>query len=949
MAKSSSSSSSSGSKSSSSTKSSTSSTAWKNPASISNVTVTKGTKVISDPKGQLTSTQKAALQKGWYTFAWSSSWTDTGSETLAPEKPTTKWVAETPTIVKPTPAPSTIEVIKTNALQSRIDARNKAGLNAATNPYTQKPEDVWVVPSEWVKAENAPPVVETPPPVQPAPEPAKETPVKTVEQPAPVKTPEEQAAIDEKAKQAEIDNQKVIADKAAADAAASEANNKWEIKTPLTQDEAFVILQSGGKLEKTAQSAVYESRFRQYQKLNNLSASTIADLNAGWWVTPAILNYIQKTNPEKYAEIQKLTDDKIKIDNINSTWERLYNKSTGKITVPEKKKSEEILEDWMTKFNEADAYTKSLMNKLTDWEVSDMAVNIARLDAEKEEIEDAMEYQYDDMRGQFPDVPKAIMMGMVAAQNKELNRSLNTKIRERAVAVAEYNAKKEDIRTQIEFSQTSMKNTMDFLWNMFNITRAEEMRQEDWTRADKLLADEIERADKKDQQRIEELKQTRTDTMALALAWAWVDPTKYNTYEWMLTAYSKAVKTKMIEDNKYKASASDWKEVSDGQWGTYLLNMVTKEKWSPNSWTPSPLTNTNTPTWKLVSVNTGNKNVEVDEIAAPWLTNAIQEMKDSGIYVVTGKANRDQVQTIKEMAQRYWVMFNPWNPADTADELTRRWHIVARPWYSKHEWWMAIDLYSNPNLAAPSKAQIDIMAKNWWKHAWISWDMGHFEYVGTPQTEGEKTYTDRQISIMEWLDPSSISKEEKTTLKNNGITEAEWLKYRKDNNIYSDKQILNAWKADTWFSGLKEVKDYKEMYTANEWIMQSLLSNNPVWNVGMVYQFMKTLDPSSVVRESEFALAANASWFADRNEPANLIRKVIEWYTLTPKQEKQMATLSQNYVKAKATVYKKSYEDYLKKYKSYGLTPEDANIQDISSSTGWSMENMSDADIWASL
>lgn len=53
---------------------------------------------------------------------------------------------------------------------------------------------------------------------------------------------------------------------------------------------------------------------------------------------------------------------------------------------------------------------------------------------------------------------------------------------------------------------------------MFNITRAEEIREEDFVRADKLLADEILRADKKDQQRIDELKQTRADTMALALA-----------------------------------------------------------------------------------------------------------------------------------------------------------------------------------------------------------------------------------------------------------------------------------------------------------------------------------------------------------------------------------------------------------------------------------------------
>jgi len=141
------------------------------------------------------------------------------------------------------------------------------------------------------------------------------------------------------------------------------------------------------------------------------------------------------------------------------------------------------------------------------------------------------------------------------------------------------------------------------------------------------------------------------------------------------------------------------------------------------------------------------------------------------------------------------------------------------------------------------------------------------------------------------------------------------MQYRKNNGIYSEQQLLNTNKADTWFTGLPEVKSYKEMYTQNEGIMQSLLADNPVGDVGMVYQFMKTLDPTSVVRESEFGLAANASGFADRNEPANLIRKVKDGRTLTPKQAQQMAALSQAYVKAKATVYNKSYQDYLNKYK----------------------------------
>lgn len=63
-----------------------------------------------------------------------------------------------------------------------------------------------------------------------------------------------------------------------------------------------------------------------------------------------------------------------------------------------------------------------------------------------------------------------------------------------------------------------------------------------------------------------------------------------------------------------------------------------------------------------------------------------------------------------------------------------------------------------------------------------------------------------------------------------------------------------------------------------------------------------------------------------------------------------MATLSQAYVKAKATIYNKSYQDYLNKYKKVGLSPEEANIGNITATTSTSdFTNMSDADIWANL
>jgi type IV secretory pathway VirB9-like protein len=55
------------------------------------------------------------------------------------------------------------------------------------------------------------------------------------------------------------------------------------------------------------------------------------------------------------------------------------------------------------------------------------------------------------MRGQFPNVPKGIMMGMVAAQTKELNRTLNTKLREKAILVAEHKAATDEANAMMQF------------------------------------------------------------------------------------------------------------------------------------------------------------------------------------------------------------------------------------------------------------------------------------------------------------------------------------------------------------------------------------------------------------------------------------------------------------------------------------------------------------------
>ena len=59
-----------------------------------------------------------------------------------------------------------------------------------------------------------------------------------------------------------------------------------------------------------------------------------------------------------------------------------------------------------------------------------------------------------------------------------------------------------------------------------------------------------------------------------------------------------------------------------------------------------------------------------------------------------------------------------------------------------------------------------------------------------------------------------------------------------------------------------------------------------------VFQFMKTLDPSSVVRESEFSSAAESSGILDRITSLQILKKAETGQLLTPKQRTQFAAIA---------------------------------------------------------
>ncbi len=184
---------------------------------------------------------------------------------------------------------------------------------------------------------------------------------------------------------------------------------------------------------------------------------------------------------------------------------------------------------------------------------------------------------------------------------------------------------------------------------------------------------------------------------------------------------SPAPQTTVIENPDGSKSTLQW----NGTW------------WVPLQWVQSSGWAV-TPTWNIVPVTAWGKTVRLDQAGANNFSNAVNQLVSLNMPIVfkNGDAGaRDQVATIKSMADRFGIPFNANNPAETAAAIRAKWAPVADPWKSNHESGMAIDVYGSSKLDAVTPEQERVLNANGWFSAWIPWDAGHFEYRGTPSAQ----------------------------------------------------------------------------------------------------------------------------------------------------------------------------------------------------------------------
>ena len=103
-------------------------------------------------------------------------------------------------------------------------------------------------------------------------------------------------------------------------------------------------------------------------------------------------------------------------------------------------------------------------------------------------------------------------------------------------------------------------------------------------------------------------------------------------------------------------------------------------------------------------------------------------------------------------------------------------------------------------------------------------------------------------------------------------------------------------------------KDYSDMQSAFGQVVSSLSAGTPIGDVAGATKIMKLLDPGSVVRESELAIAMAASGRMDRLN--NYFNNMMTGQKLTPTQRDDFKALSNELYAAAGDAYNKKRKEY---------------------------------------
>lgn len=131
-----------------------------------------------------------------------------------------------------------------------------------------------------------------------------------------------------------------------------------------------------------------------------------------------------------------------------------------------------------------------------------------------------------------------------------------------------------------------------------------------------------------------------------------------------------------------------------------------------------------------------------------------------------------------------------------------------------------------------------------------------------------------------------------------------------------NKMVVDARKE---FTGLAPVKDFADVSFAYSRVVRSADNPSPAGDLALIFNFMKVLDPASVVREGEFATAANAGGIDERVR--SLYNQVVEGTRLTEAQRADFVDRAGRLYSGAQEQYQSIADQYAGFAKQAGLDP----------------------------
>ncbi len=372
---------------------------------------------------------------------------------------------------------------------------------------------------------------------------------------------------------------------------------------PKTTEEALKILAMGGKLQQESKiSAVAQANLNKVRGLGQMTDQQLANNIAGGQVSNKELELLTTINPQLVAQAKELSKKKI----ITNTTNEIQADNSAIIKGEEPTGMSKPLQDLVNKLATIDADTKSPAEMKTAYqdahpEMIQSRDQINALTTQKRDLQLAKMNLWKEWKAKNSSYPISMIMAGYSAASRDLDNSIYLINDDLNTEISNYNMYLDDMNAEIDFEIGQQGKEEERLWNMYGVTRAEEVRSEDIQREDMRIQQsidleeqryqrDIERDDMKSAearlQKIEDMKMDMNMNIETGLLNLGVDPTGM-TPEEMRATYAQATGFyKQQEMNAAnRAKASDYLKTTitneDGSTREVFVNPTTGEQIDP--------------------------------------------------------------------------------------------------------------------------------------------------------------------------------------------------------------------------------------------------------------------------------------------------------------------------------------------------------------------------------